>query len=228
VKKFSDTTMSLSKGRNLGYNFSTGEWVVFFDDDIVVSENFFTDIFYDLKKESKTNKIFFGKIFNKENGKNYLRRFIKTKKLHYFNFDSVCSATIIFSRVVLEKIGLFDDRFGVGSEFGACEESDLILKALENHVAIVFEPSFIIFHSKNSFNSSKSYQYGKGLGALYRKHIFKKLFSFPILMIRMVLEWVIRILLVIRFLVKPNKNLRDYHISYLRGFYSGFKNYENT
>jgi GT2 family glycosyltransferase len=116
----------------------------------------------------------------------------------------------------------------VGSEFGACEESDLILKALENHVAIVFEPSFIIFHSKNSFNSSKSYQYGKGLGALYRKHIFKKLFSFPILMIRMVLEWVIRILLVIRFLVKPNKNLRDYHISYLRGFYSGFKNYENT
>jgi GT2 family glycosyltransferase len=78
-----------------------------------------------------------------------------------------------------EKLGRFDEDFGVGSYWGSSEETDFCWNAFFNDVPMEFFPELKVYHIP-PFNESikkgfvKSFNYGIGKGALVYKWLIKK------------------------------------------------------
>jgi GT2 family glycosyltransferase len=88
----------------------------------------------------------------------------------------VSSITLFFQRDLLERIGGFDGRLGVGQWFGAGEETDLVLRALRAGARVVYEPGAQIHHRVDTAHSGRSgmrrtaTSRARGTGAMYAKH----------------------------------------------------------
>jgi GT2 family glycosyltransferase len=78
-----------------------------------------------------------------------------------------------------EKLGRFDEDFGVGSYWGSSEETDFCWNAFFNDVPMEFFAELKVYHIP-PFNESikkglvKSFNYGIGKGALVYKWLIKK------------------------------------------------------
>lgn len=217
--------IGLSRGRNIGFAKARGKWILFFDDDAFLQKDFFRKLNNYLEKINDENIIFYGNVLNLENSLSFIKRKINTKYLYLWNFDSICSIGIIFSRKAIDSVGLFDENFGVGSKFGAGEESDLIIRALNMGYKIKYLKNIIVYHPKAKNNLKKKYLYGYGLGAVYRKQIFSSFGCFFVLGIKFIGEISLRIILGFISLFN-NFEKYKFHISYLRGFIRGFFSYK--
>ena len=209
----------LSRGRNLGQEKATGEWILFFDDDIIIPKRF-SEKFVPILKKTK-EMAFYGNVLNIENKMPYIKGAIRTKYIHLFNFDTVCSIGLIFNRKIFEIIGGFDINFGVGSKFGAGEESDIIIRILQKGLKISYLKSFNVFHRVSKINLKKKNSYGYGVGALYRKHIFDSPCCFLVLGIKFIGEIILRTLLSIIFIFIDLLKAKN-HFNYLKGYIKGF------
>lgn len=220
----------LSRGRNYGYAMAKGEWFIYFDDDAVFTVQVLQAIntILEEKENNENPLVFYGSVLALEDGSNYLRRAIITKRIGFLNFDSVCSIGLLINKKAMEVAGLFDEQFGVGSIFGAGEESDLVLRLLEKKVPIVYSHSIQVYHPKAVANSDKSYSYGFGLGALYRKHLGFSVLSSACLIFKLWTECAIRLFLYFFFTISNKKGLATVHINYLKGFFKGFVQYEGS
>lgn len=228
VSYISSNELGLSRGRNRGFKQTAGTWVLFFDDDAFLENQTFEQCVTYLKEYQDKEQVLYGRVKAIETGKNYLSRAVATRRLHVLNFDSVCSIGLIFNRKVLEKAGLFDEQFGVGAHYGAGEESDLILRIKAKNIPIIFLPSFIVYHAQATPDPEKSFKYGFGIGAVYRKHIFKSLIFFSCLSLRLISEILIREFLNIGMYLKSDKIGAKAHQAYVKGFWKGFITYEHS
>lgn len=177
------TKRGLSKSRNEGIKYASGEIVAFPDDDcwyppslLESVVNFFnTNLQYDgLTCVSKDEK---GKIsqgrFRKKAG-------IITRRNV---FSSGISYTIFLKKDVIEEVGFFDENLGVGSgtPFNSGEETDYLLRALEKGFKIYYTPHLFVFHEDKVKNYDdvvirRAYNYGMGMGAVLKKHNFPFLY----------------------------------------------------
>ena len=89
----------------------------------------------------------------------------------------VSSITLFFERSLIDRIGGFDGRLGVGQWFGAGEETDMILRALRAGALVAHEPEARVHHRVDppqlatSHNALKSARLrARGTGAMYAKH----------------------------------------------------------
>jgi GT2 family glycosyltransferase len=76
----------------------------------------------------------------------------------------------------VNRVGGFDERFGVGSEFPSGEESDLVFRILAAGGRGVYEPALRVAHPDpfairdETACRRRMTDYGVGLGALFAKH----------------------------------------------------------
>ncbi len=89
----------------------------------------------------------------------------------------VSSISLFFSRELLQQVGGFDGRLGVGQWFGAGEETDIVLRALRCGALIAYEPEVRVHHRAEpparamSAAMRRAVQLrARGAGALYAKH----------------------------------------------------------
>ncbi len=89
----------------------------------------------------------------------------------------VSSITLFVSRELLQKLGGFDGRLGVGQWFGAGEETDIVLRALRANALVAYEPELRVHHRADppahtgSAAMRRAVQLrARGAGALYAKH----------------------------------------------------------
>lgn len=89
----------------------------------------------------------------------------------------VSSITLFMQRRLLNTIGGFDSRLGIGQWFGAAEETDLVLRALRIGASLAYEPSAHVHHAldlsrpgDNAQIRLAARQRARGTGALYAKH----------------------------------------------------------
>jgi glycosyltransferase involved in cell wall biosynthesis len=89
----------------------------------------------------------------------------------------VSSITLFFQRNLINHIGGFDGRLGVGQWFGAGEETDIILRALRAGALVAYQPDSRVHHrvdppqlavSNNALKSARLR--ARGTGAMYAKH----------------------------------------------------------
>jgi len=218
--------IGLSKGRNLGLRHTKGKWILFLDDDAILSKCFLTKIEKTLIEYQDEEIVFYGNVLNLEDNSSYLKRSIRTPYLHLWNFDSICSIGLLFNRKVIEKVGFFDENFGVGSNFGAGEESDMVIRTLQKGIRIKYLEGFIIYHPKARDDLEKKYLYGYGVGALYKKHILSSSECFLVLVIKFILEIIARTILGTLFVFVDSRK-SQLHFNYLKGFLKGFLSYVN-
>ena len=86
-------------------------------------------------------------------------------------------STMLFRRTWLDKAGPFDDNMGVGapSWYGACEESDLLLRVIAVGGRVDYCPDLLVGQAETRDNADDAFvlkmlKYGCGQGHLWRKH----------------------------------------------------------
>lgn len=86
------------------------------------------------------------------------------------------TSTMFFRRRWLDRVGPFDENMGVGSAswYGACEESDLLLRIIEAGGGVRYDPSLLVHQDEPRDEPdprfvTKMLSYGCGQGHLWRK-----------------------------------------------------------
>lgn len=85
-------------------------------------------------------------------------------------------STMFFDRSWLDKVGPFDEDMGVGSPswYGACEESDLLLRVIEAGGSVPYDPALLVYQDEPRDQPDQAFvtkmlKYGCGQGHLWRK-----------------------------------------------------------
>ena len=170
---------SVSSARNSIQIPESVDWIFFCDDDGFACENY-SEILQDLIIKNPELEIFAGSIIREDTNEFYSLRHKKGGSLKKFrNTKNLMGSNFVIKRSTFEKLGRFDESFGVGSYWGSSEETDLCWNAFFNKVPMEFFPELKVFHIP-PFNESirngfkKSFKYGIGKGALVYKWLIKK------------------------------------------------------
>ncbi|MCL2832367.1 MAG: glycosyltransferase family 2 protein [Treponema sp.] len=171
IKIIKNNTKGLSLNRNIGLKYATGDIIAFPDDDCEYDPqtlekvniffiknpeyNFYT---CNTKEKHTEQSVFSGLSKNTQISKyNFMRTgvsitiFIKSKALHQFKFD---------------------EQLGAGTAFGSGEESDLLLYLIKNNNKGFYFSHDFIYHPNTKNTVQRSFLYGKGFGALFKKGVF--------------------------------------------------------
>ena len=96
------------------------------------------------------------------------------KRFNMFNHNAIMGSCICYGKDLIKKNISFDNNFGLGSNYGGSEETELFFKAIEENIPIIYNPCFIVVHPphfKNQYNFKKMFKYGFGRGAVYKKFL---------------------------------------------------------
>lgn len=163
-----DKAISLSSARNLAIERSTGDLIVFCDDDAVY-ENDFLEKVNSLYSEDNFKDVYIYKVLEIESGKPYGNRNYP-EKIEKLKIDDLMklglSLSLILHREFAKEVGGFDERLGVGTGLGCGEESDFLLRCLSLGANVRYTPNISVFHpafDKNDVNNyEKVKKYSKG------------------------------------------------------------------
>lgn len=162
----------LSKNRNIGISVSSGKYLLFLDDDCWFHKNYIK-IFNDYLNCNTNYEIFFSNILNEHGHDTKRANFQKDEPLSLMSIDAISASGMIAKRSVALKI-LFDERMGVGSKYGSCEEFDFLARSMEGGSLAKALSGLVIFHPEPSTNIKREYNYGRGHGYLCHKRINSK------------------------------------------------------
>ncbi len=212
LKIIIDDGVGISRARNIGIKYSSGEWILLLDDDIHIKDNIINQL---EKVLSKYELFYYGNTMVMNSNSHYLRFYTTNNNLSIWSYNRICSVALIINKKVFENIGLFDENLGAGSKFGSSEESDLILRALFRGIKIKYLKEYTVYHENACHSALKIENYAKGLGAVYKKYIFSKYIK---LYFKFIIDILIRILLLLTFQKK--------RFLFFFGFIKGFKSYK--
>jgi GT2 family glycosyltransferase len=84
-------------------------------------------------------------------------------------------ANMTMRRSVVDRIGLFDTRFGAGATFLSAEDTEYIYRAYLAGICVEYTPSIVVFHHHGRRARDEvallNRRYAQGNGALYAKYI---------------------------------------------------------
>lgn len=165
---------NLALARNLGIAVASGRWLGFPDDDC----------WY----EPQTLERMLLRTLGPDQPAGIVGRWVEQDPafpagtLHWkhssrFRDLPVSSITLFLGRPLLDKLGGFDGRLGVGQWFGAGEETDIVLRALRRGALVAYDPEVRMHHrvdapvrSATAATRRSARLRARGAGALYAKH----------------------------------------------------------
>lgn len=167
----------LSKARNIGLQYVTGEIIAFPDDDCEYPPSLLTDV-YKFFNENEDIDGLTGKSVDKHGSQsagNFGKETVYVTKYNVWNCG--ISFTIFLRRKLIEN-QRFDEELGVGanSPYWSGEETDYLLKCISNGGKILFSPkNFTVIHPNPTLTFNKktferAYKYGCGFGRVIKKH----------------------------------------------------------
>lgn len=170
VKYIHSNIKGLSINRNIGLAYATGNIICFPDDDCKFYANTFNEV---LKVLSDSNTDFcIGRIFNRETEENIIKVWPK-KRLTINKLNSYFLASSITVFVKRKFILNFDEKLGVGAEFGSCEDADFIYRLLKNGAKGIYTPNIELWHPSPNYeiiSLIKVRNYASGFGYFIRKN----------------------------------------------------------
>jgi glycosyltransferase involved in cell wall biosynthesis len=174
--------VNTSVARNVGIDYVLthglkSKFVSFPDDDSSFDESFFIQLSLLIEAETYHNLV--TDVYC--TGTNKLFRKIKFNNgalLDKYNYNIVGAVNIILNYITFERVGYFDIRFGVNAKYGAGEDGDYFIRAVEyesfyyNNKLYSFHPSGESKYDKFTFQQKRErlISYGIGCIALLCKH----------------------------------------------------------
>ena len=223
----------LSLARNFGIKKSTGEYLVFLDDDTIINEDFL-DIL------SKNISIMGASAFccrdtDPIKSQLYSNSLLRnnTKSLNYFEYAYFAGYAHVLKRSKMEKIGLYDEQFGIGAKYPGAEESDIFFRLKHCREKVIYLPTLVVYHPiGNATPEYKRFQYSYAFGAMITKQIFldaKHLVIYLLIIADIICKSFLRFLQATFFLKSiETKNARFQYRSVLIGTFKGIFDYIKT
>jgi glycosyltransferase involved in cell wall biosynthesis len=91
--------------------------------------------------------------------------------------NCVVGCNMAMRRTLVDKLGFYDERFGVGTSLLAGEDTDYTFRAYLAGIVIEYVPDLVVFHYHGRKTPSAGYKlirnYTISLGAIYAKFLFK-------------------------------------------------------
>jgi glycosyltransferase involved in cell wall biosynthesis len=176
-------TRGLSRSRNVGIGMSHGEVVAFTDDDVVADEHWIRNLVDDYGRHPGIS-ILFGRVLPYGGSGKGIVGLVETKEERLYTPDHRIPYGIgggnnmTFRRSVFDRIGLFDERFGVGARFRGAEDVDIIFRAFAAGMAVLYSPAPVVYH-RHTWESGKALErlardYNFSNGAFIGKHIHSR------------------------------------------------------
>lgn len=99
------------------------------------------------------------------------------KKYVHLGGGMIVGCNLAMRRALIDRIGLFDERFGPGTSIPAGEDTDYIYRAYLANIRIEYVPDMTIFHFHGRKTAAQAEallrNYVLGAGALYAKYLFR-------------------------------------------------------
>ncbi len=176
-----EATPGLAVARNTGMKAAVGRTLAFTDDDCELFPDYFSTVAAlfagDTGPIMRGGRIELGDARDLPvTIKTELEPATLTSDLHAGGF--IHGANMAFPRTLIDKVGLFDIRFGAGSPFRSGEDTDYVHRAFNAGVRVEYLPDFAVkhFHGRRELGDVKKLQsgYAFGNGALYAKYLFDR------------------------------------------------------
>jgi glycosyltransferase involved in cell wall biosynthesis len=170
-------TPGLSHARNVGLQHVSGSILAFPDDDCWYPEGLLENVerFFDENPEWHGLT---GRSLDAEGVSSAGRWDRESGPIRKKNvWTRAISYTIFLRREVIGSVGEFDERLGVGAgtSWGSGEETDYLLRALQEGWQLWYDPETNVYHpsktrSYGSESRKRAYEYGAGMGFVARKN----------------------------------------------------------
>jgi glycosyltransferase involved in cell wall biosynthesis len=87
-------------------------------------------------------------------------------------WNRVNSAALFLRRSVVERVGTFDERLGLGSgePWSSSEEIDYVVRAIAAGARVTYDPSVVVRHRVVPDDAAIGYRDGASVGYILRKH----------------------------------------------------------
>jgi GT2 family glycosyltransferase len=172
----------LSRGRNLGITTARSEWVLFVDDDVIVSPEWFERL-SEAINSAGPRVVITGRVLSgdPEFQGAFAPSLSPSEKWTVHRgrpgTDLLSLGNAAIPRVAFEEVGLFDTRLGPGSRFPSSEDNDLGFRLLEAGYSIVYDPAIVVTH--RAWRARRAllplrWSYGRGQGAYFAKHASRR------------------------------------------------------
>lgn len=180
IKYFNVIFKGLSKARNYGLKKATGQFFALIDDDASYEKDYL--LYAQEILQIHDDVILTGNMVSRD-GKEYYRYTKETKTLSLRNIiRNAPSPGLVFPMELIRTEITFDEQFGVGAKYGACEETDLILEALDRGYKVVYVKKMKFVHPtidhtyeiENSTKLKRIENYAVGFGGLIAKDRIKR------------------------------------------------------
>jgi GT2 family glycosyltransferase len=91
-------------------------------------------------------------------------------------WNRVNSAALVLRREVVEQVGDFDERLGLGSgePWASGEEVDYVIRAIAGGARIEFDPTIVVRHAVVPDDAAIGFRDGAAVGYLLRKHAYPR------------------------------------------------------
>ena len=134
-------------------------------------------------------------------------------------WNRAISFTIFLRRAVVERVGAFDERLGLGSPepWSSGEEIDYLIRAIRAGARIEYDPALVVEHGVGADDARVGLRDGASVGYLLRKH------RYPV---RTVGRMLVRPMggVVVSF-VRRDRGRASFHAATLRGRIAGFRGF---
>lgn len=166
--------LGLSVARNFAIEKSRGDYLVFLDDDAMVKEDFIDVLSKSILKYPQAGA-FCGRLLDldKKTPFSVLFNNNKEKILRRLDYQYFMGSAHVLSRRVIEKIGGYDERFGVGAQYyRGGEETELFIRLKAANELVLYLPDLVFFHPIIYPSANYTINYGHAFGAMFTKNCF--------------------------------------------------------
>lgn len=167
----------LSRARNEALKYVNGQYICLIDDDAYYQNDYLRNA-NEHFHATGSKIILSGKMWNAIEKKEFVKygKLSEGKALTYRELVRYCpSPALIIPRMLIEKIGGFDETFGVGAKYGAAEETDFVYRGKKEGFEVFFYSDLMVNHPHQyaairSNDLQKVYSYAYGTGAMFAKN----------------------------------------------------------